>query len=380
MITKDMLIHYLTEYNALEQLILLLKEILGDEKTLEDLLEMPEDVQQRVRQQYHQFQEQEERTFPEEVRRLNNINPSLLNSEDISDAMLEERQHFHHQDYFINDKNIFINKHQRFMPGSFHDHDFIEVCYAFSGRVTHVFRWRKKEESVELRAGDLLIIPPGMQHKLEIYDDSTMVNIVINKFTFEKTFLGDIPSDNLLYAFFCQILFSEDTGAYMTFRNQNSVQIQDKLLDLMVSYLDASSYSSKICDHYLSIFFLELIKDCDDIELSDYLGKDGEQIAKILLFIQNHYARISLEDVAREFHFSKTYLNRIFKKKMGTTILKYIQMMRVEKAAELLLHTNLSVDDIADHVGYEDTSYFIGLFKKKYHMTPLTYREVGPHQ
>ena len=109
-----MLIHYLTEYNALEQLFLLLKEILGNEKTLEDLLEMPEDVQQRVRQQYHQFQEQEEQTFPEEVRRLNNINPSLLNSEDISDAMLEERQHFHHQDYFINDKNIFINKHQRF--------------------------------------------------------------------------------------------------------------------------------------------------------------------------------------------------------------------------------------------------------------------------
>ena len=69
-------------------------------------------------------------------------------------------------------------------------------------------------------------------------------------------------------------------------------------------------------------------------------------MTQILLYINHNYASISLEEVAEEFHYSKTYLNRIFKKHMGTTILKQIQ----------------------------DTSYFIELFKKKYKKTPLQYR------
>ena len=51
---------------------------------------------------------------------------------------------------------------------------------------------------------------------------------------------------------------------------------------------------------------------------------------------------------------------------MGTTILKQIQDTRLQESCLLLENTRMSVEDIALHVGYEDTSYFIELFKKKY--------------
>ena len=97
-------------------------------------------------------------------------------------------------------------------------------------------------------------------------------------------------------------------------------------------------------------------------------------MTQILLYINHNYASISLEEVAEEFHYSKTYLNRIFKKHMGTTILKQIQDTRLQESCLLLKNTRMSVEDIALHVGYEDTSYFIELFKKKYKKTPLQYR------
>lgn len=249
---------------------------------------------------------------------------------------------------FETDKNIFINKHIRFSPGEFHDHEFIEMCYIYRGKVDQFLRSKegKAEKKETLNQGNLLIIPPGMQHKVNIYDDSMMINIVVNKYTFEKTFLGDIPQQSLLHQFFSEVLFSQESNAYVVFSGGNDEVLRDKLLDLMVAYLNETTYGARICDHYLSIFFLELLGQCKNVKLSSRLGKEGEQMTQILLYINHNYASISLEEVAEEFHYSKTYLNRIFKKHMGTTILKQIQ----------------------------DTSYFIELFKKKYKKTPLQYR------
>ena len=150
-----------------------------------------------------------------------------------------------------------------------------------------------------------MIIPPGMQHKVNIYDDSMMINIVVNKYTFEKTFLGDIPQQSLLHQFFSEVLFSQESNAYVVFSGGNDEVLRDKLLDLMVAYLNETTYGARICDHYLSIFFLELLGQCKNVKLSSRLGKEGEQMTQILLYINHNYASISLEEVAEEFHYIK---------------------------------------------------------------------------
>lgn len=283
--------------------------------------------------------------------------------------------HMTHQQYFINNKNIYINKHHRFTPASYHDHEFIEICYSLTGKVKQTFLCQGIEEEICMNPGSLVIIPPGMKHKLEIYNNATLVNIIVNKNTFERTFMGDFPKENLLYEFFCNIIFSEEKTAYITFHTENQEILQDKLLDLIVAYLDQAPYSDKMCEHCLSIFFLQILRESNKISLSSEMGHDGEKMAEILLFIQKNFAHISLEQVAKEFHYSTSYTNRFFKKHTGTTVLKYIQKHRLEYAAELLRNTKLSIEDIAYQSGYEDCSYFIELFKKEKMVTPLKYRE-----
>lgn len=382
MISKEIIQSYLADYSAMEKMFYAYHIWSKKENTIDDML-LKYQFFDRNAAAFMKERKIEETRYDKKVIELDNARLNLYmesvgkSRQNIKQKKIKEQQiHFQHKDYFDTDKNIYINKHLRFTPGDFHDHEFIEMCYVYHGQVSHIFRPKKgeQEKTEVLKQGNLVIIPPGMQHKISIYDDSVMINIVVNKFTFEKTFLGDIPEDSLLYHFFSQILFSQETGTYVVFRGGNEEILRDKLLDLIVAYLSDDVYSSKICDHYLSIFFLQLLEQCEDITLSSHMGKEGELIARILLYIRNHYNEISLEDVSDEFHYSKTYLNRIFKNCMNITILKYIQETRLEQSTILLCNTRLSVEDIAMHVGYEDTSYYIELFKRKYHKTPLQYR------
>ena len=380
MISREMIISYLTEYSAIEEIFRTYYEQDGKVNSFYDM-EKKYAFFMKEGSRFLQRKKELDEKYPKKILDLDNVDLDAWEKENVQKNMDHEikeknRVHFLHKEFFETDKNIFINKHIRFSPGEFHDHEFIEMCYIYRGKVDQFLRSKegKVEKKETLNQGNLLIIPPGMQHKVNIYDDSMMINIVVNKYTFEKTFLGDIPQQSLLHQFFSEVLFSQESNAYVVFSGGNDEVLRDKLLDLMVAYLNETTYGARICDHYLSIFFLELLGQCKNVKLSSRLGKEGEQMTQILLYINHNYASISLEEVAEEFHYSKTYLNRIFKKHMGTTILKQIQDTRLQESCLLLKNTRMSVEDIALHVGYEDTSYFIELFKKKYKKTPLQYR------
>ncbi|MGV2787196.1 helix-turn-helix domain-containing protein, partial [Clostridium perfringens] len=74
-------------------------------------------------------------------------------------------------------------------------------------------------------------------------------------------------------------------------------------------------------------------------------------------------------------YLSPNYLRSIFKEKTGMTIHDYLTRIRLNKAKELLADDSLKVQDIAQRVGYESTSYFISLFLKSQGVTPNEYRK-----
>lgn len=71
---------------------------------------------------------------------------------------------------------------------------------------------------------------------------------------------------------------------------------------------------------------------------------------------------------------SMTVLSRLIKQKTGYNFQELLQHRRFETAEHLLLETDLSVEEIALDVGYENQSYFFRQFKERYGMTPRKYR------
>ncbi|MHA6482622.1 response regulator transcription factor [Paenibacillus sp. strain BS8-2] len=89
---------------------------------------------------------------------------------------------------------------------------------------------------------------------------------------------------------------------------------------------------------------------------------------------QRLHENITLKDVAEKYSFSPNYLGQIFKEEMNTNFSDYVSMLRMEKAGELLVGTNLKVYEIAGLIGYRYLPYFSRQFKDYHGMTPLEYR------
>jgi two-component system response regulator YesN len=85
---------------------------------------------------------------------------------------------------------------------------------------------------------------------------------------------------------------------------------------------------------------------------------------------------LRLSEVARKVAFtSPGNLSRLFRRRYGLSFQGYLQKLRMDKAADLLVATRLPVGSIARRVGYRDFSRFGQYFKRRYHATPRQWRK-----
>lgn len=94
-------------------------------------------------------------------------------------------------------------------------------------------------------------------------------------------------------------------------------------------------------------------------------------------YVYSHYReKIYLDDIADTLGISSSYLSRLFKREMGIALQDFVNDVRVEKAANLLVYSDETLPRIAEYVNFPSQSYFGKLFKQKMQMTPKQYREL----
>lgn len=96
---------------------------------------------------------------------------------------------------------------------------------------------------------------------------------------------------------------------------------------------------------------------------------------EVLEYIHSHYMeQISLKQVADKFFVNAAYLGRIFQKTTGVSFNKYVNRMRISEAKKLLLQTDKLIYEIADQVGFTESSYFIVKFTQEVGKSPTEFR------
>ena len=103
---------------------------------------------------------------------------------------------------------------------------------------------------------------------------------------------------------------------------------------------------------------------------------------RIASYLDEHYCSptLSVITLADEFSLSQSYISRIFKKQIGLSIPDYIHEKRVRLAKHLLLTTSLSVNEIAEQVGYSTPWTLNRVFKRLVDMTPGAFRQLSQAQ
>ena len=95
-----------------------------------------------------------------------------------------------------------------------------------------------------------------------------------------------------------------------------------------------------------------------------------KKVNKVIMDIQDYIAKnisnsgLSLSNTAREYYLNPSYLSRIFKQETGQTFVEYLTKIRMEKAAKLIMETDMKAYQVAEEIGITDPHYFSICFKK----------------
>ena len=103
----------------------------------------------------------------------------------------------------------------------------------------------------------------------------------------------------------------------------------------------------------------------------------SHRFSAVFSYLQTHYADKSLSDIAREFHYSERQVNRIVENATGDSFQHLVLRLKMERAAALL-QDRVSIETIADALGYASAPSFIRAFKSYHGVTPARFRKATP--
>ncbi len=245
-----------------------------------------------------------------------------------------------------------------------HSHEFFELFYVYSGSCTCLYGG----EAHVISPGSVWIFNTRCRHKLINSADGLVFNVMVRRSTFTADMLGMMRGNDLFMNFFLNSLSAEaDSPSYMSFELIPGEAAEQYLFSIICEYHKKRSCYQGIMKLLYSALMVELSRKYrSGVQLSDSSGR----ASGIIAYISDHWNDITLQKLANEFHYSPAYISRILLRSTGMNFSDYVRHFRLERAEYLLTHTQLSIDQIAELMGYSQRSSFEKEFKKFSGRTP----------
>lgn len=171
-------------------------------------------------------------------------------------------------------------------------------------------------------------------------------------------------------------VFKQEGGIAMTVPQHTRLARPDFVTELFRRYLDDQD-SGRLQPLTAALYTWMILAELADTRPTRDLGAATVLAGNAQTYIRLHFhKKISASQVARALGYSVQYLGRAYQRTHGVSISEEIRRTRIGHARTLLLHTNRSVGDIAHQCGFEDSTYFLRVFKQLEGITPLRFRRL----
>lgn len=190
--------------------------------------------------------------------------------------------------------------------------------------------------------------------------------------------IGDEPTIvSKLQAIFeemTELSFSPEDVKHVSFLLFSDIYRQFPILDRM-TYLSMvkTIHDSQSIDQILSALkkVLELTSKSNQPQ-----KRYSDLVSEAITCIQEEYSQeLTLKAVSDRLHINGVYLGQCFKNETECSFSQYLNQVRIQKAQQLLLYTNKSINEIAYETGYNTNHYFIKMFKKLNGLSPKEFRD-----
>lgn len=192
---------------------------------------------------------------------------------------------------------------------------------------------------------------------------------------FTEDFFSLRYNNNILYQF---SFLRNEAKPFIRLTNEQKTK-WDILLNLLSEeYILNKRETKKVLRSYLNIILFELERLYNPIGFVKSKNLKQEKVHEFEKLIDKHFETKKMpSDYAELLHISPNYLNKICKEETGQTAGDLIRKRITIEAQRLLHYTNYSVNEIADKLGFENTSYFVTFFKKQTETTPEQFRKLN---
>lgn len=246
-------------------------------------------------------------------------------------------------------------------------HDFYEFAYVDSGSIL----CNIEQETIELVQGNFYLIPPFKKHSYSpaiahpaaifvvcFRSHSDCLSILDHKIALDKDCRRTISeilseSKNAFLFPFDKVLRPTPTPVFGA-----QQMVESNIEKLLINLIRAQISKNK-----------DIVVVMNSIELENSLCNDIIQLLKCHI-----YDTLTLDQISEQTHYSKTFINNIFKKNTGLPVMKYFTTLKM-KEAKKLLRNDLPVETVASRLNFDSPTYFTKVFKKYTGLTPTAYKK-----
>lgn len=224
-----------------------------------------------------------------------------------------------------------------------------------------------------LKLNDIFFIAPNVKYRLS-GDSESVINVVSLNFANPTAVTQDFIPQSIIRAMVnghCTpfaVVHSEDdvfSTMYNCMREVNRAETEKS------SFFQLKVYA-KMYELFYELFANDYIKIID----AETKSKKYRALMRVTNYIDEHYSEgVSLEEVANATGISRYYVSHLFKELMNTTFVGYVNELRLNRAAMLLVTTDSPIIEIASLSGFNNLSNFNRAFKMYFNRTPSAYRK-----
>lgn len=260
-----------------------------------------------------------------------------------------------------------------------HWHYFVEILYIVEGTALITC----DNSSYTLKPGDMIIFPPQAIHAIYYAEEKPLAYYVMK---FDINLLA--PSASSLCTVFSGINFAslfrlakgDPNASFLLTKDILHPYPIDTLFADCLKEMRKQEYGSRILlQSNISTLLTYVLRiwraNGFNTDKSLALPREESSIHSITEYIDAHaHEPLKVEQLAERCHMSYSYFAKSFRELYGQSCKKYIEFIRLSKAEDLLLFTNLDLNYIAQETGFSDCSHFIKAFRSKHNITPKQFR------
>ena len=258
-----------------------------------------------------------------------------------------------------------------------HTHEYLELAYVVEGN----FRQKILGKDIVFHEGELCLIDKNCVHQDYLMDcPGTVLFFGLSNEMFDEIMTENVTTRKISFFLQSALMRQKNLQQYLHFKPSPPVCGEmERCLVTLLEELQADDAASRHICKGMMIRIFRLLSTRYEFSLSRGLRRAMNWVVfeEITDYIKNHYASITIQDLVNTFHFQEDYFNRLIKLKAGVTYSEYVKQLRLAKAEQLLLSTDLNIDEIAEAVGYHNKGYFYKIFRERYGMTPYRLRKKG---